>query len=165
MSEVSPAFSAPSGVWKDGEFFFPLRIYYEDTDLGGMVYHARYVSFFERVRSESIRGTAADVDRLLALDEEGGPLVYVVRRITVDYLGQAKAGDVLVGTSRVSNVRAASMEAEQRLERDGQLIAKATVLVALVDASGRPRRWPSDVRKLWQDMLDQYTAAHAGEGA
>ncbi|MEX0300336.1 MAG: acyl-CoA thioesterase, partial [Kordiimonas sp.] len=75
-----------TGEWKNGVYHFPIRIYYEDTDVGGMAYHGRYVSFFERVRTESIRGTAADVDFLFTIpEEEGGPHTYVVSELKLKY--------------------------------------------------------------------------------
>lgn len=142
------------GVWKDGVFHFPIRVYYEDTDLGGMVYHGRYVSFFERVRSESIRGSAADVNHLLDLPEEdGGPLTYVVSNINIRYHRQAKVGDVLMGHSMVQRVRAAAIEVKQWITREGELVTEADVLVAIIGNDGRPRRWPNSAKKCWQDWM------------
>ena len=147
----------PSGAWIDGEFRFPIRVYYEDTDLGGMVYHGRYISFFERVRYESVKDTAASVEALLdRRADEGGPLVYVVRQIHVTYHRQAKAGDMLVGYTRVGRLRAAALEVEQRIERDGHLVAEARVVVAVVDERGRPQRWPKATRAAWQSWFDDF---------
>ena len=139
------------GQWIDKVFHFPIRVYYEDTDLGGMVYHGRYISFLERVRSESIRGTAADVDPLLALtEEEGGPIVYVVSSLEIKYKRQAKVGDILIGHSKVTRLRAAAIEIEQWITCEGQEVVTAKLLVAIVDAkTGRPRRWPPAVRDIW----------------
>ena len=149
----------PSGGWFDGEFRFPIRVYYEDTDLGGMVYHGRYISFFERVRYESVRDTAASVESLLdRTPEEGGPLVYVVRQIHVTYHRQAKAGDLLIGFTRVGRLRAAALEVDQRIERDGHLVAEARVIVAIVDETGRPQRWPQATKQAWQSWYDSYNA-------
>ena len=142
------------GVWEKGVFRFPIRVFYEDTDMGGMVYHGRYISFFERVRTESIRGTAADVDALLANPEEnGGPLVYVVSKIAVQYHNQAKIGDILIGHSRVTKVRAAAIEAHQWITRNGDYVAEAHVLVAVVGQDGRPKRWPAAARADWESWL------------
>ena len=143
------------GVWKDGVFYFPMRVYYEDTDVGGMVYHGRYVSFFERVRTESIRDSAADVNHLFALPEsEGGPLTYVVSSINIRYHRQAKVGDILMGHSRVERVRAAAIEVKQWITRDGQMVAEADVLVAIIGNDGRPKRWPNSARICWQTWMD-----------
>ena len=153
--------SVPTGIWgEDGIFRFPIRTYYEDTDLGGMVYHARYVSFFERVRTESLRGSPLEVDTLLqTAPDDGGPLVYVVRRIEVTYHRQAKEADLLIGHVRLSRVRAAAVECLQWLERDGVPIADAKLTIALIGMDGRPRRWPKAAKIQWQTWLDTYNAA------
>jgi acyl-CoA thioester hydrolase len=152
----------PAGLRENGVFAFPIRVYYEDTDVGGMVYHGRYVSFFERVRSESIRGTAADVNALFEIPEsEGGPLTYVVSKIAVSYHAQAKVGDILIGYSMVKKVRAAAIEIEQWIERDGERIASAELVVAIVDDAGRPQRWPADARLCWQDWMNEAAAFEA----
>lgn len=143
-----------AGAWKEGVFHFPIRVYYEDTDVGGMVYHARYVSFFERVRTESIRDTAADVNYLFDLsEEEGGPLTYVVSNINIRYHRQAKVGDVLMGHSKVTRVRAAAIEVKQWITRDDELVTEADVMVAIIGKDGRPRRWPNSAKKCWQDWM------------
>ncbi|WP_417464898.1 YbgC/FadM family acyl-CoA thioesterase [Kordiimonas sp.] len=144
------------GEWHGGIFHFPIRVYYEDTDVGGMVYHGRYVSFFERVRTESIRGTAADVNHLFELPkEEGGPLTYVVSNINIRYHRQAKVGDVLIGHSMVTKVRAAAIEVKQWITRDGEMVAEAEVLVAVIGTDGRPKRWPNSARICWQNWMDE----------
>lgn len=146
-----------TGEWNKGVFSFPMRIYYEDTDLGGMVYHARYVSFLERVRSESIRGTVADVDALLeTADSDGGPIVYVVSGINLKYLRQSVVGDVLIGHSKVTRIRAAAVEIEQWITRGDERVVEAQLLVAIVNKeTGRPCRWPAAVRQAWQQWLDE----------
>lgn len=160
MSEQANGADVATGAWRAGVFHFPIRVYYEDTDLGGMVYHGRYVSFFERVRSESIRGTGADVDALLAVDAaDGGPFVYVVSSINVKYHAQAKIGDVLMGHSMVTRVRAAAIEVRQWITREGQMVAEAELVIAVVGADGRPRRWPISAKKCWQDWMEAANAA------
>lgn len=146
-----------TGEWDNGVFSFPMRIYYEDTDLGGMVYHARYVSFLERVRSESIRGTVADVDALMeTTEEDGGPIVYVVSGINIKYLRQSVVGDVLVGHTKVKKVRAAAVEIEQWITRGNDRVVEAQLLVAIVNkTTGRPCRWPSAVKQAWQQWMDE----------
>lgn len=149
------------GARQDGVFRFPIRVYYEDTDVGGMVYHGRYVSFFERVRTESIRDTAADVNHLFELPvDEGGPLTYVVSNINIRYHRQAKVGDVLMGHSMVTRVRAAAIEVTQWISREGEMVAEAEVLVAIIGNDGRPRRWPNSAKKCWQDWMNEAAAAN-----
>lgn len=148
--------SLSQGVWKSGIFHFPMRVYYEDTDVGGMMYHARYVSFFERVRTESIRGSGADVDTLFDLTEEqGGPLTYVVSKLNLSYHRQAKIGDVLLGHSMVTKVRAAAIEVKQWITCDDALVAEAEVLVAVIGHDGRPRRWTPEARACWQAWYNE----------
>ncbi len=148
------------GAWKDGVFHFPMRVYYEDTDVGGMMYHARYVSFFERVRTESIRGSAADVDYLFDIPEkDGGPLTYVVSRLSISYHRQAKIGDVLVGHSMVTKVRAAAIEVKQWITCEDDTVAEAELLVAIIGSDGRPRRWPADARACWTDWYNRSQSA------
>lgn len=151
---------APEGTWKDGIFHFPIRTYYEDTDVGGMVYHGRYVSFFERVRSESIRGSAADVDYLFDIpEEEGGPLTYVVSKLNLRYHRQSKVNDLLIGHSMVTKVRAAAIEVKQWITRDGDLVAEADVLVAVVGDDGRPKRWHPKAQACWKAWFAEAKAA------
>ncbi|MBL4836243.1 MAG: hypothetical protein JKY34_01585 [Kordiimonadaceae bacterium] len=139
-----------TGEWKDGIFSFPIRIYYEDTDVGGMTYHGRYVSFFERVRSESIRGSAADVDFLFAIPEnEGGAQTYVVSELNIKYRKQSKINDLLIGHSMVTKVRAAAVEVKQWMTLDGDIVAEADVLVAVVGVDGRPKRWHPEAKACW----------------
>ncbi|GHF22457.1 tol-pal system-associated acyl-CoA thioesterase [Kordiimonas sediminis] len=153
--------SLSEGQWIDGVFHFPIRVYYEDTDVGGMVYHGRYVSYFERVRTESIRGTAADVNHLFDLsEEEGGPLTYVVSKINITYKRQAKIGDILMGQSMVTKVRAAGIEVKQWISRGDEVIAEAEVLAAVIGEDGRPRRWTPDARACWQQWLEEADAAN-----
>ncbi len=146
-----------TGEWNKGVFSFPMRIYYEDTDLGGMVYHARYVSFLERTRTESIRGTAADIDVLLENSEDkGGPMVYVVSSINIKYLRQSVIGDILIGHTKVTKIRAAAVEVEQWITRGDERIVEAQLLAAVVNKeTGRPCRWPSAAKQAWQQWYDE----------
>ena len=144
-----------TGAWVDGTFSFPIRIYYEDTDVGGMTYHGRYVSFFERVRSESIRGTAADVDFLFAIPEsEGGAQTYVVSELNIKYRRQSKINDLLLGHSMVTKVRAAAVEVKQWITLDDNIVAEADVLVAVVGDNGRPKRWHPEAKVCWVNWCE-----------
>lgn len=152
-----------AGGWQDGVFYLPLRVYYEDTDLGGMVYHGRYVGFLERVRMESIRGTCLDVDTLLARDTaNGGPLLYVVRALTLTYHRQARVNDILIGRTMATRVRAASIEARQWITTGGDLVLDARLTIAVISPNGRPRRWPEAARALWESWVQQGEAGGRG---
>ena len=153
------------GIRDKGVFSYPIRVYYEDTDVGGMVYHGKYVSFFERVRSESIRDTEADVTHLFELPEsEGGPLTYVVRNINITYHRQATVGQALIGKCVITRVRAAAVEVKQWIENEaGDLVAEANVLAAVISPDGKPKRWSKGAKAFWQDYMDEYKAANAAE--
>jgi acyl-CoA thioester hydrolase len=119
-----------------------IRVYYEDTDLAGVVYYANYLRFIERGRSEALRDLGIDQG---ALKRERG-LVFVVRRLTVDYLAPALFDDVLEVRTRVTRLRGASVEMSQEVWRGAACLNRAAVTIACMDASGRPQRLPADVR-------------------
>ncbi len=121
------------------EHLFPVRVYFEDTDLSGMVYHANYLRFMERGRSDMLR--CAGIDQRAAHDAGEG--VYVVRDIAIRYLAPARLDDALVVVSRLLRVRAASVDIHQRVMRGHELLTDAQVEAAFVAPSGRPKRQPA----------------------
>jgi acyl-CoA thioester hydrolase len=123
---------------------FPLRVYYEDTDAGGMVYHANYLKFAERGRSEMLRSLGFAHSRLR--DESG--VGFAVRRCSVDYLAPARLEDALVVDTTLADVGAATLQVRQRIRRDGELLADLDILVACIGRDGRPRRLPSALREV-----------------
>lgn len=127
-----------SGRFAGGVHYFPARVYFEDTDAGGVVYHANYLRFMERARSDMLR--LAGIDQRAALD--GGEGVYAVTRVEIDYRRPAKLEDDLVIESRVAQVRAASCIIDQMIRRGPDLLIQARVIVAFLSPEGRPRRQP-----------------------
>jgi acyl-CoA thioester hydrolase len=119
-----------------------LRVYYEDTDLAGVVYYANYLRFIERGRSEALRGGGIDQ---AALKRDLG-LVFVVRSLSIDYLSPARFDDLLEVRTRVTRLRGASVEMGQEIWRGADPLIRATVTVACMDAAGRPQRLPEAVR-------------------
>ncbi|MEO1531560.1 MAG: tol-pal system-associated acyl-CoA thioesterase, partial [Pseudomonadota bacterium] len=115
---------------------FTLRVYYEDTDLAGIVYYANYLRFIERARSEALRTLGVDQRAL----KEGRGLVFVVRGLTADYLRPALFDDVLTVETRLQALKRASVSLEQRVLRNGEPLFVSTVRLAMMDASGRPAR-------------------------
>ncbi|WP_127959621.1 tol-pal system-associated acyl-CoA thioesterase [Serratia microhaemolytica] len=110
-------------------FRWPVRVYYEDTDAGGVVYHARYVAFYERARSEMLRQRGFHQQPLLA---EG--VAFAVRRMTVDYLRPARLDDLLEIQTKVISVQRASLTFKQSIvNSSGTLLSQAEVLIACVD--------------------------------
>ena len=122
------------------EHHFVLRVYFEDTDLTGMVYHANYLRFMERARSDML--TAAGIDQRAAF--EGGEGAYAIRKLTIHYRAPAGLGDELTVVSRLLRLRAASVDIHQRVMRRGMIVAEAEVEAAFVAPSGRPRRQPGE---------------------
>lgn len=123
---------------------FPLRVYYEDTDLAGIVYYANYLKFIERARSEWVRGLGVDQR---AMKEDGG-LVFAVRRIEADYIAPARHDDLLVVESRVHAASRARLILRQQVVREGAVLFSALVTVVCLDAGGRPRRLPAALAPL-----------------
>ncbi len=141
---------APSqGVLKKNVHSLPVRIYYEDTDAGGIVYHANYLRFFERARSEMLRVLGIDHIAVWSHAEPGNRMGFAVRSVTLDYLAPAFLDDALQVCTQVIHVAAAYVDARQWITRDENMLAQAQIRVALVDESGRPRRLPSD----WREKL------------
>ena len=134
----------PGGGWIDGKtHVFPIRVYYEDTDFSGVVYHASYLRFMERGRSEFLRMAGCGHRALL---EAGQPLVWAVHRIEIDFLRPAKVEDALeVGTS-VLALHGARMQLDQLVSKGRNVLAKAMVEVCVITLDGRPRRVPDAVR-------------------
>ena len=121
---------------------FDLRVYYEDTDLAGIVYHANYLKFIERARTEAL--IAAGIDQAALRAETG--TVFAVRRIEAEYLAPARFQDLLRVVTRAGAVRGARAELEQEVRRGEAALFRARVEVVCLDADGRARRLPEAVR-------------------
>ena len=121
---------------------FPLRVYYEDTDLAGIVYYANYLKFIEQGRSEMLRDRGIDQG---AIRQEDG-VVFAVRRVEADYLKPALFDDELVVESGVKSVGGARIELTQNVMRDGAILFSSTVTIVALSTDGRPARLPAKVR-------------------
>lgn len=122
---------------------FALRVYYEDTDLAGIVYYANYLKFIERGRSEWVRELGVDQ---VALKREAG-IVFAVRRVEADYLRPAKFDDALVVTTRLSEVSGARFMVVQEVLRGEEKLFAAVVVLVCLAASGAPARLPAEFRR------------------
>lgn len=120
----------------------PLRVYYEDTDFSGVVYHASYLRFLERGRTEHLRDAGIDQSRLLA---EGSRMGFAVRRMLIDFVRPARMDDIVSVETRTTAIRGATLDVEQRILREAEVLVTATVLVAAV-SGGRPVRIPDWLR-------------------
>lgn len=136
--------AAATGPHHGGEFRYPVRVFYEDTDSGGIVYHANYLRFAERARTETLRRLGIDQSRLRAEHD----VMFIVRRCTIDFRAPARLDDALEVRTRMTGWRGAAIEAEQTVHRqgeDGPLVA-LDLTIACVNGNGRPVRVPSPVR-------------------
>ncbi len=134
----------PGAGRRDGhEHVLPARVYWEDTDASGIVYHANYLRFFERGRSDSLRLLGLGQRTLL----EAG-LAFVVRSLTLDFRRPARLDDALQIRSSVADLSGASLIMRQRLLRDGAELVTADVRLACIEPAGRPRRIPSTIAAL-----------------
>lgn len=120
----------------------PVRVYYEDTDLAGVVYYANYLKFIERGRTEALRALGVDQ---AALKRDWG-LVFVVRRVEVEYLVPAVFDDVLEVTTALEKMGGAALWMAQEVRRDGTVLVEARVRVACMNDEGRAQRIPSEMR-------------------
>ncbi|MEE4349393.1 MAG: YbgC/FadM family acyl-CoA thioesterase [Pacificimonas sp.] len=147
-----------SGTLSRGVHRFPVRVYFEDTDLSGIVYHANYLRFMERGRSDMLR--AVGIDQRAHF--EAGEGAYAVADLQIAYKRPARLDDALIVESRVTRVRAAATEIEQRILRGGELCTAATVVAALVGPDGRPCRQPDAWRELFTDLMMEVERDDAG---
>ncbi len=126
-------------------FRLTIRVYYEDTDAGGIVYHARYLAFAERARTEALREAGLPHGELMR--DHG--LIFVVRRVEMDYLRPARLDDVILVTTGPWDMKGASVEVHQRFEVNGQTAATLKVKLATIRLSdGRPARIPDRWRNI-----------------
>jgi len=125
-------------------FEFPVRVYYEDTDAGGVVYHANYLNFYERARTEFLRAIGFEQDELLADD-----IAFVVKRCEIDYIKAARFNDQLTITVAIGQLKKASIVFEQKIVGgDGNLISTAVVVVACVNLQQmKPIAIPANITK------------------
>jgi acyl-CoA thioester hydrolase len=123
-----------------------VRVYYEDTDFSGNVYHANYLKFCERARSDYLRVLGIDQNAMIASSD---PLMFVVRRMHCDFLRPAKFDDVLTVETAHSEMVGARFELSQRVLRGEEVLFTAAVTVALIDGRGQPKRMP-------EAMLQQF---------
>ena len=137
----------PGGRFQGRTHLFPLRVYFEDTDLSGVVYHANYLRFMERARSDMLR--------LAGIDQRGtfeaGDGAYAIADLAIRYAAPARLDDALVVASEVRAASPARVVIHQSVRRGSVLLTAARVTAALVGADGRPRRQPA----AWLDRYRQ----------
>lgn len=136
MSPPSP--DAPTAGRFDGrQHLLPVRVYYEDTDFTGVVYHANYVRYFERGRSDFLRLAGIGHAELLQVDP---PLAFVVARMDIAFVKPARIDDALVVRTAYDAVRGVRLLISQSIERAGEVLCRAEVTAVCIHLDGRPRR-------------------------
>ena len=134
-----------SGHLSDGGHELKQRVYYEDTDFSGFVYHARYLHFFERGRTDYIRLLGVSQGALHAETDPADVVAFVVRRMELDFKSPARMDDVLTIVTMPVEVKGARMRLAQTISREDQVLSEAAVTVAVVNGFGRARRLPEDL--------------------
>jgi len=142
----------PSGQFEGKAHLLPIRVYYEDTDFTGVVYHANYLRYFERGRSEFLRMTGVSHTALRALES---PMAFVVVRMTIDYRKAARIDDALIVRTVYERVERARVHVRQTLLRGLDVIAQAAEEIACIDLTGRPRRPPPAFMDGLKDWFQQ----------
>lgn len=136
----------------DGKMhILPVRVYYEDTDVSGIVYHANYLRYMERGRSEALRLAGVHHMVMMSGDE---PLAWTIRRIEIDYSRPAKLDDALEVHTRYMTLAGARLTGEQWVKRGDVVLINAKIEAALITMSGRPRRIPEEIRAKIAPYLD-----------
>jgi acyl-CoA thioester hydrolase len=131
-----------AGRFEGGEHLLPVRVYYEDTDASGIVYHANYLRYCERGRTDFLRLAGVSHTELRARAE---PIVFVVRKVALEFVRPAKVDDALLVRTRYGRLERARIHIHQIVERGGEVLARAEVEVVCIRLDGRPARPPADM--------------------
>lgn len=129
---------------------FPMRIYFEDTDAGGIVYYANYLHYAERGRTELMRSIGIESSRLLHDDK----VALAVRKCSIEYLKPAKLDDALEVHTTITDVGGASLSGEQTIRRDGEDLVVIRIKLACMGIGGKAARLPKDVRSTLEKLCE-----------
>jgi acyl-CoA thioester hydrolase len=133
------------------------RVYFADTDFSGVVYHARYLEFLERGRSDYLRLNGIHHTELLDGKHHGERIVWVLRRMEVDFIMPARIDDILTIETRTERISGARIFMAQRILRGGDVLVEAKVEAAIIGEIGRPRRFP-------KEWIARFMAGRGGAG-
>ena len=139
----------PDGVIQGDRHLYAVRAYYEDTDLSGIVYHANYLRWFERARSDLLR--RLDIDQRAAI--ESGEGAYALSEVNLKYLRPARLDDDVLIETRCTELKAASCRMHQKAFRGDELLAEAHLRVGFISLEGRPKRQPVE----WRAAFARFT--------
>ena len=140
----------PGGVLDDARHFYAVRVYYEDTDLSGITYHANYLRWFERARSDLLR--LLDIDQRAAIESAEG--AYALSEVNLKYLRPARLDDDVVIETLCNEVGAASCRMHQIARRGDEVLCEASLRVGFISLDGRPRRQPAE----WRAAFERFKA-------
>ena len=140
------------GHFEGTQHLFAVRVYFEDTDFSGVVYHARYLHFMERARSDMLACVGID-QRSVHADGQGA---YAVTEMSIKYRRPAHFDDALVVVSTVEAVRAASCDIHQTVMRGDEILTEAQVTAAFVSPDGKPRRQPAQWVAAFQPIINRH---------
>jgi acyl-CoA thioester hydrolase len=141
----------PGGILDGARHLYAVRVYYEDTDLSGITYHANYLRWFERARSDLLR--LLGIDQRAAIEQGEG--AYALSEVNVKYLRPAKLEDDVVIETTCSEIAAASVRMHQIARRGADILAAADVRAAFITLDGRPRRQPAAWRDAFQTFMNE----------
>tara|TARA_Y100000022_G_scaffold52017_1_gene44117 strand:- start:378 stop:764 length:387 start_codon:yes stop_codon:yes gene_type:complete len=125
-------------------FSFPVKVYYEDTDSGGVVYYANYLKFTERARTNMIQGLGLTLNQL----QDDYDCLFIVKKVNCEYLQSAKLEDILEVHSKIIQVKNASFELEQNISRDNKIIFQSNIIMVCVNTKGKPKKIPENIASL-----------------
>lgn len=140
--------SGLAGELTDDGHSIEARVYYADTDFSGVVYHARYLEFLERGRTDYLRLLGVHHTEL-AEGKLGENLVWIVRRMEIDFRSPARIDDILTVETHTAAISGARVKMHQEIKRNGELLISAIVEAAMINSAGRPRRFPAEWVKLF----------------
>jgi len=125
-------------------FQWPVRVYYEDTDAGGVVFYANYLKFYERARTEMLRARGVEQDELIVNDS----VIFVVRSVEVDYLQPAKFNDLVHVSAEISLLKSASIHFQQSIYRGEDKLSTSNIRIACLDSDTmRPKQIPEPLKR------------------
>lgn len=139
----------------DGQtFIWPVRIYYEDTDLGSVVYHANYLRYMERARTEFFRALGLDA----AYPNDPVPSFWALRKAAVEYIRPARFNDLIEVHTRVVSLTGVRLDADQAIWRGQEQLTQGAVQACIISLSGRPKRIPPEIRDKILPFLSETVA-------
>lgn len=138
------------GICLNNLFLWPVRVYYEDTDAGGVVFYANYLKYMERARTELLRAMGYEQDELIAKEN----IIFAVRSLTIDYIKPARFNQLLQINAEIKTIKKASLEFSQKITHDNHLLVTGYVRIACLDANTlKPKAIP-------ENLLEQFKHEH-----